>query len=77
MRPSGLRGWRRWLLLAWVTVGDNAREWVLVLGLVLLHVGLREVEAVLPGAAWSGPGLVLTGIAIFGVRGGPRPPRKE
>lgn len=72
-----MRGWRRWVVLVWLTVGENAREGVLVLGLLLLHLGLREVESLVPGAAWSGPGLILTGIAIFGVRGGPRPPRKE
>jgi hypothetical protein len=61
--------------LAWC--GQNAREILFVLGLLLTHVGLRAVEPWAPGLSWSLPGAVLTAIAIFGVRGGAPTRRKK
>lgn len=58
-----------------VILATNARTMVCLLGLVMLHVGLRSLEPWAPGVAWSVPGLIVTGVAIFGARGGPAPRR--
>jgi hypothetical protein len=58
-----------------VFLAANVRTLVCVLGLVMLHVGLRSVEPWAPGVAWSVPGLIVVGVAIFGARGG-APPRR-
>lgn len=56
-------------LLTYVStwLSDNARELVLVLGLLALHVGLSKVIGA-PGADFYVPGAILTAIACFGVR---------
>lgn len=58
------QGVARWLH---DVVVHNSREWVFVIGLVLLWAGLRTWSPVL---ALVVPGTVLVSVAVFGVRGG-------
>lgn len=61
----------RWrTFLAWLLQAVDGRDVVLWLGLLLLHLGLRDVQPWAPGAALYVPGLVIAAVAIFGVRGG-------
>lgn len=62
---------RVWTLVVsgWRWVAGNPREWMLAIGLGLLHVGFRGVEPWAPGASLMVPGAILTAIAVFGARG--------
>jgi hypothetical protein len=63
VRRAG-QGGARWLH---DLVVDNSREWVFVIGLVLVWAGLRTWS---PALALVVPGTVLVSVAVFGVRGG-------
>jgi hypothetical protein len=53
---------------AWRAI--DARDVLLILGLVLIYAGLLAVDPWAPGASRYVPGLLLVAIAVFGVRGG-------